>query len=115
MTIQDIIQLQKEFDSSHSSTFNWDAEISDGNLEMLGFLLLSIAGELGEASNIVKKIIRGDFSLAEKREEISEEIVDIFIYLIKISYQFKIDIEDLYLKKMRKNTERFSRYERKEN
>lgn len=35
-------------------------------------------GELGEAANILKKIIRGDKSLAESKQELSEEITDVF-------------------------------------
>jgi NTP pyrophosphatase (non-canonical NTP hydrolase) len=38
-------------------------------------------GEVGEAANIIKKIRRGDFSLAEKREDLAMELADIFIYL----------------------------------
>lgn len=113
MTIQDIIQYQKNFDSLHFSSFDWDKEISDENLDLLSFLLISITGELGEVANIIKKVIRGDFLLSEKKDEISEEVADVFIYLLKISYQLNIDLEKSYLKKMQENTERFTKYERK--
>lgn len=112
MTIHDIIQYQKEFDSAHFSSFDWAEEISDENLETLSFLLISITGELGEVANIIKKVLRGDFSLSEKKAELSEEVADIFIYLLKISYQLNIDLEQSYLSKMRKNVERFRKYER---
>ena len=110
MTLQEIIQYQKSFDSLHSSAFDWDTEITDENIEILEFLLLSITGELGEMANIVKKIRRGDFLLSQKKEELSEEMADIFIYLIKMSYQLNINIEEAYFKKMHKNFERFSHY-----
>lgn len=112
MTVDEIISFQKEFDSAHESRFPWNSRIDENNLASLEFLLISLTGELGETSNIVKKIIRGDFTLDEKRADISEEIVDMFIYLIKLSYQLDIDLEATYLDKMEKNRERFKKYER---
>ncbi len=41
---------------------------------------LAIAGESGEMCNLVKKVIRGDFQLEEKRIEILKELADIIIY-----------------------------------
>ena len=112
MTLQEIIQHQKEYDAKHSSAFHWDSKISDDNIEMLMFLLTSITGELGETANTVKKIVRGDCTLKQSLSHISEELADIFIYLIKLSYQLGIDLEQVYLEKMQKNSERFKHYER---
>lgn len=112
MTLNEIIDKQKEFDEEHSSTFAWNSKITDDNLECLEFLIIALTGELGEFSNIVKKIIRGDFSINEKKKDISEEIADIFAYLLKISYQMNIDLEKTYLDKMKKNKERFEHYEK---
>lgn len=112
MTLKEIIDLQKEFDSNHESKFPWNNQITDNNLENLEFLLVAFAGEFGEVSNIVKKIVRGDFSLDEKRDEISEEIADMFAYLIKLSYQLNIDLEATYINKIRKNQEKFKCYEK---
>lgn len=111
MTLKEIIDLQKEFDSSHESKFAWNRRITDSNLEDLEFLLIALVGELGETSNIVKKIVRGDYSLEEKRDEITEELADMFAYLIKLSYQLNIDLEAAYLDKIRKNQEKFKHYE----
>ena len=41
---------------------------------------LAIAGEAGELCNLVKKALRGDFPLEEKRQEILEEIADVITY-----------------------------------
>lgn len=112
MTLNEIINIQKEFDSNHKSTFPWNNQITDDNLENLEFLLIAFAGEFGEVSNIVKKVVRGDYSLDEKRDEISEEIADMFAYLIKLSYQLNIDLEATYINKIRKNQEKFKRYEK---
>lgn len=112
MTLSEIINMQKEFDSNHKGTFPWNVQITENNLEYLEFLLVAFAGEFGEVSNIVKKIVRGDYSLEEKRAEISEEIADMFAYLIKLSYQLNIDLEATYIEKIRKNQERFKHYEK---
>lgn len=112
MTLNEIINLQKEFDSHHEGTFPWNIQITDNNLESLEFLLIAFAGEFGEISNIVKKILRGDYSLDDKKEEISEEIADMFTYLIKLSYQLNINLESTYVKKLQKNQERFKHYEK---
>jgi len=115
MKIEDFIALQKEFDSMHASEFNWDEKITDDNIEMLEFLLLSLFGEVGETANLVKKIVRGDFLLSERKKDIGEELADIFIYILKISYQLDIDLEKEYLKKLEKNKERFIHYADGEN
>lgn len=41
---------------------------------------ICIAGEAGEFANLVKKVIRGDFSLEAKREELLKELADIITY-----------------------------------
>lgn len=41
---------------------------------------LAIAGEAGELCNLVKKVIRGDFSLEDKRQEILYEVADVMAY-----------------------------------
>lgn len=79
---------------------------------MLEFLLVSLTGEVGEVANIVKKIVRGDFKLSERKSDIQEELADVFIYLMKLSYQLDIDLEKAYMAKMGKNRERFLNYEK---
>ena len=110
-TFEDFINYQKDFDNKHFGKFNWGQKIDDDNIDILEFLLISILGELGETSNIVKKVLRGDASLQEMRPFLNEEITDIFIYLLKLIYQLDIDIEHEYMSKMKKNEARFSKYE----
>lgn len=112
MTMQELIELQKNFDGKHKGNFKWNSKITESNIEMLEFLLLSLTGEVGEVANIVKKIVRGDFKLDEKRQDIQEELTDVFIYLLKLSYQLDIDLEKAYVEKMKKNRERFLKYEK---
>lgn len=41
---------------------------------------IAIAGESGELCNLIKKIIRGDFSLQSQRKEVLKELADIITY-----------------------------------
>ena len=41
---------------------------------------LAIAGEAGELCNLVKKCLRGDFTVMEKRQEILAELADVMTY-----------------------------------
>ena len=85
-------------------------EIDNKNIEPLEHLIVCMLGEFGEFSNLVKKVKRGDFTLNEVKEQINEEFIDIFIYLIKVSNQLNINIENEYLNKMSKNKLKFEKF-----
>jgi NTP pyrophosphatase (non-canonical NTP hydrolase) len=112
VNIEQLIKKQREFDSAHNGNFNWDEEINDENIELLEYLLICMVGEFGEISNVIKKVVRGDYKLEEVKEHLSEEVIDILIYVIKLAYQLNIDIEQTYEKKMEKNKLRFRKYEK---
>ena len=84
MELRKVMELQHKFDKSHSGKFDWASKITEKNIDVLALLLICIMGELGEFSNIVKKVSRGDFSLESARNQLEDELADIFIYLIKI-------------------------------
>ena len=109
MEIKDLVQIQKDFDLTHYVKKSFYTEINESNLYELEHLIVCLIGELGEFSNILKKVIRGDLNYSEAKPLLNEEYIDVFIYLIKISSQFNIDIEAEYLKKMEKNSLRFNR------
>lgn len=111
MTLKELTKLQKSFDSEHKGNFCWSSKITDENLELLEFLLISLTGEVGETANIVKKVVRGDFTLESKKDDLQKEIADVFIYLLKISYQLGIDLEEAYLQKLDVNRRKFKKYE----
>ena len=112
MTLEELIRYQEEFDSRHEGNFRWNSKVTDENIDLLEFLTVSLTGEVGEIANIVKKIARGDFLLEEKKAELEEEMADVFAYLLKMAYQTDIDLETAYLAKMKKNQERFQKYEK---
>lgn len=112
MELCKLIEIQRRFDSQHSSLFEWSEKISADNIEVLERLLVSLVGEFGELANSVKKVRRGDIELSCAKESIGEELADIFIYLLKLSYQLDIDIESEFLKKVKKNEQRFAKYQK---
>lgn len=115
MTLNELIQLQKQFDGNHMGKFKWDQQINDNNLDILEYLLLCLVGEFGETTNLVKKVLRGDCALEDIKDKLSDEIVDMFIYIIKLSYQLNINLEECYLKKLEFNKSRFARFKVNEN
>ncbi len=112
MELKEIIKLQKEFDLKHKINFNWAEEISEKNLEHLQFLVLSLAGEVGEMANCVKKVIRGDEQYLTSKDRITEELTDVFIYVLKLAYQMNVDLERSYLQKLEINKSRFKSFEK---
>ncbi|MGO4773600.1 MazG nucleotide pyrophosphohydrolase domain-containing protein [Flavobacterium sp. W22_SRS_FK3] len=110
MDLKKIIELQALFDSEHKIKFNWNEKINEENLNILQFLTIALVGETGEFANIVKKIVRGDKTLNESKNTLSSEMVDVFIYIIKLSYQLNIDLEKAFLEKLKENEIRFAKY-----
>ena len=111
-SIKKLQQLQKVFDLNHEGDEPFYQEINDKNIETLEHLIVCLVGEIGEFSNIVKKIKRGDFKYSEKKPELSEELADSFIYLIKIANQMNIDLETIFIDKLAKNKTRFKHYKK---
>ena len=69
---------------------------------------LSMAGEVGEFCNLLKKIERG--SLRHDNEshlELAMELTDVFIYLMNIAAVMNIDIGEAYDYKRKVNIDRF--------
>lgn len=121
MDLKDLIKKQKEFDKKH----NWTLEENnlDNILELVNKDLVGLYGEIGEFSNLIKKINLemdgGNIDAANKlyveyENKLSEELIDAFIYIIRIATHLDIDITSTYLKKLNYNKERFKKYEPKE-
>lgn len=52
----------------------------------------ALAGEVGEAANLIKKIERGDLDLDEAREALADELCDIVTYLDLLAHRAGIDL-----------------------
>ncbi len=109
MNIKQLIKHQLDFDKEEGFNNNKPHDLDD-----LTFNSIAISGELGEFLNLVKKKIRKEKygKLREDEEEISEEelkeeLVDVFIYFLKICAILDIDIEEEYFKKLEKVKSRF--------
>lgn len=108
-TLQDLADVQLEFDSRHGSGGRrWSDQIDDTTA--LLELTVALAGEVGEFANLTKKITRGDFTLADAKESLSFELADIFIYLLKLTSQLGIDLEEVFRRKLALNEQRFARF-----
>lgn len=111
-SLAELKEAQKMFDMQHTGAkLPFYVEITENNIQDLEHLAVCLAGEIGEFCNILKKTTRGDFSWSESKQALSEELADVFIYLIKISNQTGIDLESEVLKKIEKNKNRFRKKE----
>jgi len=75
-------------------------------------LTLCLAGEVGEIANIMKKVVRGDFTIfdAVLDEGLAEEVVDALIYLLSLmghpDFQ-GVNWQHIWDRKRKFNEERF--------
>ncbi|MCX8178251.1 MAG: nucleotide pyrophosphohydrolase [Candidatus Aenigmarchaeota archaeon] len=114
MELREIQKKQLEFDKEYFKKF-WDIKNDKIFIERLQYIVVALVGEIGEYANIVKKISRDYENLNrnnfnQKREELIEELVDCFIYLIIAANLLDIDLEREFLKKLEKNKKRFEKY-----
>lgn len=54
--------------------------------------MVAVVGEVGELANIMKKVRRGDFDMADVYDKISDELADIQIYLDLLADQLGVDL-----------------------
>ena len=113
MNLYELIKLQKKFDNEHGWTIGGsnDREI----LNNIKDDVIGLVGEIGEFSNILKKItlelnIGNPVIDHDTYEHMKEEAIDSFIYLIRIMSHLDIDIESEYIKKLKINTKRFEKF-----
>lgn len=112
MELTELMAMQREFDQRRAGKVEFYTEISDDNIRDLEHLVVCLVGEVGEIANLTKKLVRGDFALKEARPQLHSEIVDAFIYVIKMCNQLGVDLEPEYVKKLNTNVERFKHFER---
>jgi NTP pyrophosphatase (non-canonical NTP hydrolase) len=72
---------------------------------------LSMAGEVGEFCNLVKKVDRGslDIRTPQVRYDLAMELTDAFIYLLNLAGLMHIDLEKTYMMKRAENEKRFGK------
>lgn len=67
---------------------------------------LAVAGEAGELCNLVKKCLRGDFTIGEKREEILAELADVITYCDLAISSLGADTGETVMKKFNEVSDR---------
>ncbi len=101
LTLSELIAVQHQFDSEHASQGRpWSEKIGEENVHILLELTVALSGELGEFANIVKSIARGDYGLEDAKGRLSNELADVFIYVVKLADQLGIDLERAFLEKV---------------
>lgn len=99
--------------------FNVKFSVLDDKYNQITKDLVGLFGEIGEFSNIVKKINiklaneNYDLDITAAEAHLREEWVDSFIYLLRISAILDIDIESETLKKMEFNNVRYKKLTKK--
>ena len=78
----------------------------DGSDWTLGEWMNAVAGEVGEAANLIKKVRRGDKTLDESREEIGKELADVVCYLDLVAFRAGIDLGEVVRKKFNEVSDR---------
>jgi NTP pyrophosphatase (non-canonical NTP hydrolase) len=114
MELTELIRRQRAFDEAHAGRFEWSQVASPENRQPLLYIVLALAGEVGELANIAKKLERGDLSYEHAMKLLEAEAADVLIYLLKLSYQTSIDLEEAFLAKQRVNSARFAGMEKHE-
>lgn len=78
----------------------------DGSDWALSAWCNAVTGELGELANLIKKIERGDMSLEEARQEVSDELADVVTYLDILAFRCGVDLGDATIDKFNRVSER---------
>ncbi len=112
MNLSELMKMQMDFSREKFPQF-WKIEDEKDLALRLEYLTNALAGEVGEAANIVKKVVRsvvynrGDLRLRDVREELEEELTDVFIYTLTIAGLLGLDLEKAFYRKLEVNKKRF--------
>lgn len=113
MDLKQISEMQVRMDERHGFPVSFAS--SREKYEQLTKDLVGLFGEIGEFSNIVKKLnIKLDrpdnysLNVADAEERLREELVDTLIYIIRIGAILEIDLQEEVLKKMQMNESRYA-------
>lgn len=78
----------------------------DGSDWILSQWTNAVLGELGELSNLIKKIERGDFSLEEAHSECAKELADVATYLDILAFRMGVDLGQAIVDKFNEVSDR---------
>lgn len=115
MSLQELMNYCKYLDEVHDFPVTFTDQRQKYNQVTKD--LVGLFGEIGEFSNIIKKINlkiekndRYELDLLEAEKNLKEEIADSFIYLIRIANILEIDLPLEINNKIEKNKIRYGKY-----
>lgn len=116
-TFQDIINIQKEFDTNHGFIIDKSSDVK--KYMQMSKDLIGLFGEIGEFSNTIKKINlildyktnASENDLTCNESNLREELVDIFIYLVRLAEALDLNLEEEFISKLNKNKIKYAEYE----
>ena len=116
MDFQTLLNMQRDFDQRHG--WSLDTVPPDRRLDVFEQEIIGLMGEVGELANLVKKArlnVDRFATASEAFDQITsgmrEELVDIFIYLLRLFEITETDIAAEYSKKLKMNIGRFKKFE----
>ena len=99
--LKKIIDYQRKFVKAR----DWETFHTPKNLSM------ALSGEAGELVEIFQWLSQEESLLVKnnkvKREMLSDELADIFFYLLRLADKLEIDLESAFWKKMKKNAKKY--------
>ena len=115
-SLKEIFEFQRKFDARRG----WDWSFPKDGETRMRFLqhgTIALAGEVGEFANVLKKAMRhyestGELPNSEDYEKLNEELVDVFIYIVKLAIALEMDLAKGYFDKMKFNDKKFAHYVR---
>lgn len=79
---------------------------ADGSDWSLGEWCNAVLGELGEAANIIKKVQRGDLSLAEAKASLADEYADVVTYMDLLAFRTGVNLGEAVISKWNRVSKR---------
>ena len=114
MELTEIAKIQIEMDERHGFPVHFSSDHE--KYQQLTKDLVGLFGEVGEFSNIVKKInIKIDhpndyqLDISQAENLLKEELIDSLIYIIRISAILGVDLQSEILEKIRQNESRYAK------
>ena len=93
--------------TTETAIYNTTSAI-DTNTAQLAYVVMGLVGEAGEVANKLKKVIRdgGGTLTKEKRDELVDELGDVFWYLAQCAEKLDIDLSTIATQNLNKLAER---------
>lgn len=117
MSLQELMELCKVLDVKHGFPVTFEDQSQKYNQVTKD--LVGLFGEIGEFSNIIKKINikiekndSYDLDIPKAEHHLKEEIADSLIYLIRIANILEIDLTTEINNKIEKNKIRYGKHEK---